>query len=222
METAQQRLNEAFRTTKKAGRIRQKNESIIIQAAEIEFAQTGFKGTSLNAVAERAGLPKSNILYYFKSKQGLYGAVLADILLMWNQSFNDITAESDPAEVLYKYIEEKVQYSSTHPLASKIFATEVIQGAPHLEEYLASDLKLWVDDRASVIQAWIDAGKIKPIKPVHLIFMIWSTTQHYADFATQIQWALGKEAYEEQDFKDATDTIAAIILGGLGLEIPAL
>ena len=220
MENAQQRLNEAFKTSKKAGRIRQKNESIIIQAAEIEFAQTGFKGTSLNAVAERAGLPKSNILYYFKSKLGLYGAVLADILVMWNQSFNDITVDSDPADVLYRYIEEKVQYSSSHPLASKIFATEIIQGAPHLEEYLAVDLKHWADDRAAVIQAWIDSGKIKPVKPIHLIFMIWSTTQHYADFATQIQWALGKEAYDAEDFKDATQTIATIILGGLGLELP--
>lgn len=220
METAQQRLNDAFRTHKKAGRIRQKNEALIVEAAEIEFAQNGFKGTSLNAVAERAGLPKSNILYYFKSKLGLYGAVLADILEMWNQSFNDITVDSDPAETLYRYIEAKVQYSSTHPLASKIFATEIIQGAPHLEPYLASDLKTWVDDRASVIQCWIDTGKIKPVKPLHLIFLIWSSTQHYADFGTQIRWALGKPEYETEDFTDATETIATIILGGLGLDLP--
>ncbi|TXR53801.1 TetR/AcrR family transcriptional regulator [Reinekea thalattae] len=220
MESAQHRLNEAFRTSKKIGRIRQKNESIIIQAAEVEFAKNGFKGTSLNAVAKRAGLPKSNILYYFKSKHGLYGALLADILVMWNQSFNDITVDSDPAQVLYSYIEEKIHYSSTHPLASKIFATEIIQGAPHLEPYLSDDLGKWVKERASVIQAWIDAGKIKPIQPIHLIFLIWSSTQHYADFATQIQWALGKEAYEPEDFEQATKTIATIILGGLGLSVP--
>lgn len=220
MDTAQQRLNEAFRTRKKAGRIRQQNEAMIIRAAEVEFAQHGYKGTSLNAVAERAGLPKSNILYYFKSKVGLYGAVLADILEMWNEAFNDVTVESDPAEVLYRYIESKIQYSATHPLASRVFAMEIIQGAPHLEQYIAADLKSWFDDRSSVIQAWISAGKIKTVDPVHLIFLLWSSTQHYADFGTQVCWALGKEAQEETDYAQATKTLANIILGGLGLKVP--
>ena len=221
MDTAQQRLNDAFRTKKKAGRIRQQNEANIIRAAEIEFAQNGYKGTSLNAVADRAQLPKSNILYYFKSKFGLYGAVLADILEMWNEAFNDATAESDPADVLYRYIESKIKYSSSHPLASRIFAIEIIQGAPHLEQYLAKDLHSWVQDRAGVIQAWIDAGRIKAVSPVHLIFLIWSSTQHYADFGAQVAWALGKETCEEVDFRTATETVATIILGGLGLTVPA-
>jgi len=222
LDTAQKRLNDAFRTRKKAGRIRQQNEANIIKAAEIEFAQNGYKGTSLNAVADRADLPKSNILYYFKSKFGLYGAVLADILEMWNQAFGEATVDSDPAETLYRYIDAKVQYSSSHPLASRIFAMEIIQGAPHLEQYLAKDLRIWIDDRASVIQSWVDAGKIKPINAHHLIFLIWGSTQHYADFATQVCWALGKDGYDDSDFKDATNTVASIVLGGLGLELPDL
>lgn len=221
MDTAQQRLNEAFRTSKKPGRIRQQNEARIVQAAEVEFAQHGFKGTSLNAVAERAELPKSNILYYFKSKHGLYGAVLADILEMWNQAFNEVTADADPAEVLYAYIESKIRYSATHPLASRIFAMEIVQGAPHLAQYMATDLNAWVLDRAQVIQQWIDNGQIKTVDPSHLIFMIWSTTQHYADFGTQVAWALGKEKLEDEDFKRATETVAQVILGGIGLELPA-
>jgi len=221
LDTAQQRLNDAFRTRKKAGRIRQQNEANIIKAAEIEFAQNGYKGTSLNAVADRADLPKSNILYYFKSKFGLYGAVLADILEMWNQAFNDATAESDPAEVLYSYIEAKIKYSSTHPLASRIFAMEIIQGAPHLEQFLAKDLHSWVNDRGDVIQAWINAGKVRAVSPSHLIFLIWSSTQHYADFGTQVAWALGKDSLDDNDFAEATRTLATIILGGLGLDLPS-
>ena len=220
MDSAQQRLNDAFRTRTKAGRIRQQNEANIIKAAEIEFAQNGYKGTSLNAIADRAGMPKSNILYYFKSKFGLYGALLADILEMWNQSFSDTSVDSDPAETLYRYIEAKVAYSFSHPLASRIFAMEIIQGAPHLEAFLAKDLEVWLDDRARVIQNWIDAGKMKPVNPHHLIFLIWGSTQHYADFSTQVCWALGKKEYDEQDFQDATHTVAAIVLGGLGLTIP--
>jgi len=222
LDTAQQRLNETYRAHKKTGRIRQQNEANIIKAAEVEFAQNGFKGTSLNAVADRAGLPKSNILYYFKSKLGLYGAVLADILDMWNEAFSDADEHSDPAHTLYHYIESKVQYSSSHPLASRIFAMEIIMGAPHLKEFLATDLKTWAEGRSKVIQSWIDAGKITDVHPIHLIFLIWGGTQHYADFSTQVSWILGKDACDEQDFKDATNTISKIVLGGLGLKMPII
>ncbi len=220
MDTVQERLKEAFGTGKKAGRIRKQNEANIISAAEVEFAKNGFKGTSLNSVAQRAGLPKSNILYYFKSKIGLYGAVLADILEMWNQAFDEATPDSDPAVVLYRYIEAKVQYSFSHPLASRIFAMEIIQGAPYLESYLAKDLQHWVEHRSQVIQGWIDAGKMKNVHPKHLIFTIWGSTQHYADFSAQIGWALDKEGFDEQDRLDATRTVATLVLGGVGLELP--
>ena len=222
MDSAQQRLTEAFKTAEKPGRIRQQNEAKIINAAEIEFAQNGYKGTSLNAIADRADLPKSNILYYFKSKAGLYGAVLADILAMWNQAFNQANVNDDPADTLYSYIESKVQYSMTHPLASRIFAIEVIQGAPYLEQYLAADLQQWLDDRASLLKTWMDEGKMKQVSPHHLVFMIWACTQTYADFGTQISWALGKEALDEEEFTRATKTIAQIVLGGLGLSHPKI
>lgn len=217
VDQAQKRLKEAFQTKEKAGRIRQQNEAIILAAAETEFAHHGFRGASLNAIAERAGLPKSNILYYFHNKVGLYGAVLSDILDMWNQSFNNVTAKDDPAEAISSYIRAKIRYSRSHPLASRIFAIEIIQGAPHLKAFLAEELSEWVGGRAAVIQAWIDAGKIDAIDPVHFMFMVWGATQHYADFATQVHWALGKERLEDTDFKAAEETLCHIILKGVGL-----
>ncbi|MCH8530784.1 MAG: TetR/AcrR family transcriptional regulator [Saccharospirillum sp.] len=217
VDQAQKRLKEAFQTKEKAGRIRQQNEAIILEAAETEFAHHGFRGASLNAIAERAGLPKSNILYYFHNKVGLYGAVLSDILDMWNQSFNNVTAKDDPAEAISSYIRAKIRYSRSHPLASRIFAIEIIQGAPHLKAFLAEELSEWVGGRAAVIQAWIDAGKIDAIDPVHFMFMVWGATQHYADFATQVHWALGKEQLEDTDFKAAEETLCHIILKGIGL-----
>jgi TetR/AcrR family transcriptional regulator len=221
VDQAQKRLKEEFQTKEKAGRIRQQNEAVILEAAQIEFAQHGFKGTSLNAIAERAGLPKSNILYYFQSKIGLYGAVLSDILGMWNQAFNTTTADEDPAATIYAYICSKIRYSRSHPLASKIFAIEVIQGAPHLKEYLAQEMHDWALGRAEVIQVWIDAGKMDPIDPLHLLFMIWGSTQHYADFATQIEWALDSKGLIEADFAQAERTLTHVILKGIGLQVPS-
>jgi len=220
VDQAQKRLKEEFQTKGKAGRIRQQNEAVIRKAAEIEFAQHGFKGTSLNAIAERAGLPKSNILYYFQSKIGLYGAVLSDILDMWNQAFNTVTSDADPSATIFAYIRSKIRYSRSHPLASKIFAIEIIQGAPHLKKYLAEEMRQWALGRTEVIQAWIDAGKMDPIDPLHLMFMIWSSTQHYADFATQIEWALDRDGLTEADFQRAEYTVTHVILKGVGLQVP--
>ncbi|MEZ5448538.1 MAG: TetR family transcriptional regulator C-terminal domain-containing protein [Thiolinea sp.] len=50
-----------------------------------------------------------------------------------------------------------------------------------------------VPERTAVFQAWIDQGKMNPVDPAHLMFLLWSSTQHYADFSTQIQAALGND-----------------------------
>lgn len=204
--------------TRPAGRIRQKNESIIIQAAEVEFAAAGFKGASMNDIAQRAGLPKANIHYYFKNKLGLYMAVISDIISMWDSTFNSITPEDDPRQVLSDYIARKIRFSAENPLASRIFATELVNGAPNMKEYFREDYHSWFAGRADVLRAWARQGKIDPeITPEHLIFLLWSSTQHYADFAVQITAALGKEALDEADYQKATDTLTHIILKGCGI-----
>lgn len=50
---------------------------------------------------------------------------------------------------------------------------------------LTGDLKALVDEKSAIVSGWIDRGKLAPVDPQHLIFMIWATTQHYADFATR-------------------------------------
>ncbi|MBT00584.1 MAG: TetR/AcrR family transcriptional regulator [Oceanospirillaceae bacterium] len=202
-----------------AGRIRQKNESIILRAAEVEFASSGFKGASMNDIAQRAGLPKANIHYYFKNKLGLYIAVIADIIDMWDSTFNTITEQDDPEQILTAYIARKIQFSAENPLASRIFATELVSGAPNLKDYLRDDYSVWFGDRAGIFRAWAEQGKIdKEVTPEHLIFLLWSATQHYADFAVQIKAALGRSELTEQDYEDATNTLTHIILKGCGIK----
>ncbi|MCG6489291.1 TetR family transcriptional regulator, partial [Vibrio parahaemolyticus] len=71
-----------------SGEIRRRNQELILQAAADEFVKHGYKGTSVQAIADRVNLPKANILYYFKSKTGLYKALLQDILTLWNEGFS--------------------------------------------------------------------------------------------------------------------------------------
>lgn len=205
----------------KTGKIRSDNRAKIIAIAETEFAEFGYKGASIMNIAKRADMPRANVHYYFKSKLELYKKVLFDILKLWNDAFNQITPEDDPAEAIGAYIRAKVMYSKTNPLASKIFANEIIHGAPQISEYLNSDFRDWLNSKSAVIEHWIKQGKMDPVDPLFLIMLIWSATQHYADFSTQVSAVLGKEKLTEQDFEDVSDNLIHIILKGCGIKPPS-
>ena len=199
-------------------RVRQKNEHIILKAAEEEFVTFGFKGASMKRIAERADLPRANVHYYFKNKVDLYGAVLSDIVETWNNTFDTIQEDDDPKTALSSYIHAKVMYSKTNPEASRIFASEIIHGAPHLSEYLKTDFQTWVRKKSRVIQRWADNGQIDPIDPVHLLFFIWSSTQHYADFGVQVLAALNKKKLSDADFEHIAKNLTGFVLKGCGIE----
>lgn len=209
---------DAHHGRKVAGRIRQKNEELILSAAEEEFARHGFKGTTVNSIAQRAGLPKANVHYYFNNKLELYAAVLSGIIELWDGTLNELQPEDDPATVLPAYIAAKIRFSREYPLASRIFAIEIINGAPNLEGYFNDEYREWFRGRTEVFRAWAAQGKIAPIAPEHLIFLLWSSTQHYADFACQINASLGKESLTDQDYEAATQTLIQIVLRGIGVE----
>ena len=199
-----------------AGRVRQKNQSIILQAAEQEFLEHGYKGASLKRVAERADIPRANVHYYYKNKDALYAAVLSHILTLWDTA--TITDEDDPKEVLTNYIRAKVKFSQSNPEASRIFASEIIHGAPRLLEYLETDFREWTDRVTGVFRQWIADKKLDPVDPHHLMFLIWGSTQHYADFGIQICAALNKSDLTDEDYDVAANTLVHIIIKGCGIK----
>ena len=196
---------------------RDKHYITILKAAEKEFSQHGRNGARMQAIADRANLPKANVHYYFRSKDRLYLAVLNNIMATWNTFFNDVNIDDDPGESLDKFIRQKVRLSFEQPTASRLFANEMLQGAPHLSEYLQEVMRPWVKERANIIQAWVDAGKMRATDPVLLIFMIWATTQHYADFQVQVLSILNEKTYDDTLGEKVADFLSATILCGLGL-----
>ena len=201
-----------------AGRIRRRNEQAILNAAEAEFARHGFKGASMNAIALAVGLPKANLHYYFSSKLGLYMAVLKNILELWDSSFSQLDASDDPADALSAYIRTKMEFSRRKPLTSRVFAMEIISGGERLDAYLGENHQHWFRSRAGVFQSWIDSGRMDPVDPCHLIFLIWSSTQHYADFYAQICLFTGKRRLSADDYQRAADSLVQIVLKGCGLK----
>ncbi len=220
MNTFDATLTEDAAPDKRPGRIRQKNEELILSAAAEEFARYGYKGTSMNAIALRAGLPKANLHYYFTNKLGLYVEVMRHILELWDNAFDHLTVDDDPATVLAAYIRTKMEFSRKQPQASKIFAMEVISGCECLSAHFNEDYREWFRGRAAVFQAWSDAGKMDPVDPMHLIFLIWASTQHYADFSDQIRRITGQRRVTKDDFARGTETLTRIILKGCGLQLP--
>lgn len=203
----------------KVGKIRIDNEKAILDAAEREFAERGFNGASMNRVAQGAGVARTNVHYYFKSKEELYARVLTDVIHMWDNSFNQITADDDPADALEAYIRAKVAYSKTNPLASRIFASEMLHGAPVLSNYLKKEYREWMEGKAEIMNLWVEQGKMDPVNPFYLIFTIWASTQHYADFEVQVKTVLGKKKLAAKDFDAIADNLTHIILKGCGIKV---
>jgi TetR/AcrR family transcriptional regulator len=209
-------LNLHVPTSREGGRIRRRNRALILEAAEEVFAAKGFDGASTAEIAARAGLPKANLHYYFATKEAVYRAVIADTLHLWLSLFDHIAPDDDPAEALGGYIRRKMRHSFEHPLPSRIFALEVIRGAPVIHDFLAGELRAWVEEKGRVIRAGSDQGRIAALEPTHLFFTIWAATQTYADFEAQITAVLGREQIAG-DRELATEQLVGLLLRGCGL-----
>ncbi|AFK56991.1 TetR/AcrR family transcriptional regulator [Tistrella mobilis] len=196
--------------------IREENTVAILAAAEEVFAEMGFRGASTAAIAERAGVPKANLHYYFRTKNQLYARVLESIITEWFEAADRFGISDDPVEAIDHYVRAKMELSRTRPAASKVFANEIIHGAPQLMVYLRTTLRNWAATRAADIERWVAQGRIDPVDPYHLLFMIWAVTQHYADFSCQIQAVLDRDRLPRAEFDRAAEQITRIIVKGIG------
>ena len=172
-------------------RIQKRNHSAIKAAGLKVFAQFGFRGSTLDQIAAESGLSKPNILYYFSSKEAIYEALLDQLLTDWLQPVRDIDPAGDPVEEILIYARHKLKMSRLYPRESRLYANEIIQGAPRIKSVLTGELRDVIATLAQLIKNWSEAGLIRVIDPYHLIFSIWAMTQHYADFDVQVQAVLG-------------------------------
>lgn len=174
-------------TKRKPSRIQQKNRRRVLEAALEVFSQHGYRGSTLDQIADTAGLSKPNILYYFSGKEEIHVTLLNRLMETWLAPLAHLDPSGDPMEELLAYTRRKLEMSRTYPRESRLFANEILQGAPRIAPHLESGLKPLVDEKCDLIQQWVDAGRIAAVNPRHLIMSIWSTTQHYADFEAQVR-----------------------------------
>lgn len=200
------------------GRIRKTTMAHIVATSEKVFAQAGFNGVSMADLAKAAELPKANLHYYFGNKEGLYRAVLANIMSVWISATDHILPENDPAEALSQYIRSKIALSKDRPHASRVFANEILNGAPQLRSFLANDLQALVREKTRVFDQWAERGLMEKVNAPHLLFAIWAMTQTYADFEAQIAPVLGVGKLGSTVYEDGAETIIKLVLQGIGVK----
>jgi TetR/AcrR family transcriptional regulator len=189
----------------------------ILGAAQAVFARAGFNGATMAAIAEAAGLPKANLHYHFGSKHALYREVLAGTLRDWLVPMDALQPEADPASALAAYIRAKMAMSAARPDASRVYANELLHGAPVLGELLRGELRTAVARKVQVLDGWIADGRMADVDAQHLFFTIWAATQTYADFDVQVRAVLGRKQLTRRDHERATAHVVALILRACGL-----
>ena len=198
--------------------IRRSNVEKILLGAEQVFAEKGFAGTAMADIAAHVQLPRSNLHYYFSTKTDLYSAVLLALLEVWKQDALCFETYDDPRLVLSSYIRAKMNHSRTRPHGSKVWANEMIHGAPTLGLALDASLYDWAKMKEAKIRQWVDDQRILPVEPSSLLYMIWASTQHYADFDHQVNILNDHQPLSDMQFERAVQTVTSVILRGIGLE----
>jgi TetR/AcrR family transcriptional regulator len=196
-------------------RIQTERRELILEAALEVFASHGFRGATIDQIAEAAGMSKPNLLYYFRSKEDIHTTLMQRLLDTWLAPLRELDDVGDPMSELRSYIRRKLEMARDYPRESRLFANEILQGAPRIMAMIEGELKTLVDEKAEVIKGWIRAGKIARVDPWHLIFSIWATTQHYADFDVQVRAVLGRDRGGEGRFDDAARFLEQLYLEGL-------
>lgn len=194
-------------------RIQQANEQRILEAALDVFSTDGFRGATVDRIAEAAGMSKPNLLYYFRTKEAVYRTLLERLLDAWLEPLKALDPAGEPLDEITRYLGRKLEMARDYPRESRLFAGEMLRGAPVMGETLAGPLRRLVDEKAAVIRGWIEDGRLAAHDPRHLIFAIWATTQHYADFDAQVRAVLGEDA--DGRFDEAAGFLGRLFAGGL-------
>ena len=189
----------------------------LLGAAERVFARAGFVGATTAAIAQAAGLPPATLHDHVGSKEDLSREVLSRTLHDWLVPLDGLQPDADPRQALEAYIRAKMAMSAGRPDASRVYANELLHGAPVLGGLLRGELKRVVRAKAAVVDGWVAAGRMAPVDATQLFFTIWAATQTHADFDVQVRAVLGRSRLSARDHQRAADHVVDVLLRGCGL-----
>jgi AcrR family transcriptional regulator len=202
---------------KRVRRIRERNRKRILDASVEIFARKGFDGASIAEIAERSGLPKANVYYYFESKEAIYSTIIDNLIAEWDAALEHIDVRRDPAEALAGYIRAKLEFSYKRQAQSKMFANEIVHGGRFLSRANRLHMRAVTREKGKTFEAWAKAGKMDRLDPMHLFILLWGSTQFYADFDAMVENMLDTKRLTRRQLSLAADTIVHVVLQGCGV-----
>ena len=184
----------------------------ILDAASKAFAEKGYAATRIATIAELAGLPKSNVHYYFKSKENIYAKVLEDIAPAYlSACMPALEDDETPIEALTRTLNDMIRLFERQPFASKVFMAELREGARRLPGEFFSRWTAQTQKSLAGIRQWVDRGLLAPMDPEHALLTIWAMAQSCVSRGWQLPGLRG----EAMDYDAAVRNAARLMLRGL-------
>jgi len=145
------------------------SHSRILTAATAEFALRGFAASTVDRIAARSRFNKAMIYYHFRSKQGLYRAVLRDIFTALGDHLARIADEPlAPGQKLDRFVAAFVAEGSARPELAPIVLREVAEGGHRLDEETYTLMIRIVRTMTGIIDEGRAAGQFADVDPILL------------------------------------------------------
>jgi len=152
------------------------SRQLILDNAKILFSKKGFQASSMDELSKMTGLNKAMIFYYFKNKQGLYEAVMTEIL---NEMYREISSknkiESTPPKQLESFIKTYASYACSHPYFPALLLKELSSSGAKIHQDLFFAMRKLYSIFSDILKVGEHNGEFKGVIPMVLYFMIIGT-----------------------------------------------
>lgn len=149
----------------------------IVEAAMEEFSEAGFSGARVARIAEKAGVNKALLFYYYRSKEKLYGAVLKTVISRVVSPLIEFIEKVDTAQefiesfpVLHMRLAEKNQRLIRIGVGHFIGRPSGI--SPEAAQVFRSTIGKIKEPFLHKVEGWIRSGQIRAEDPYHFIFNV--------------------------------------------------
>ncbi len=170
--------------------------SAILKAAEQIYAEHGLAGARMDAIAAAAGVNKALLYYYFKSKEGLYQAVVGTQVREFQRQAHEVLSAKGPAgPILLRYVSCQFDFIGTHPHYPRIFQRMLMEGDRALERMLREHSLPLMKLLESLLARGMKSGEFRRLNKGHTIVSIGGLTAHYFNIAPAFRVITGQDPY---------------------------
>ena len=186
----------------------------ILAAAEIEFATNGFAAARTESIAARAHVVKGMIFHYFKSKEGLFEAVLEQAFQPFREALDKAITNQSATESLFSLVESLLAAMSSRPLSPVIFMLESIQGGGmHIRKLGMNSFYTRIE---VLLKKGIASGEFRAMDPWQSAINVVGLCGFYYCAANNLSHARkGPNPLGEASLKRHTAEVIALVKAGL-------